>query len=89
MGTDIDEISVRSLRPQDRSSWLLLWRGSQTFCGIDIAPQRGVRAGSRVTVAGRRMAQPVYPQLRKCPTRSGTYVSCTTANILLSSPFVL
>jgi hypothetical protein len=27
-------------------------------------------------VAGRRMAQPVCPQLRKWPVRSGTYASC-------------
>jgi len=26
-------------------------------------------------VAGRRIAQPVYPQLRKYPVRSGTYAS--------------
>ena len=27
-------------------------------------------------MAGRLMAQPVYPQLRKYPVRPGTYVSC-------------
>src|ERR1700726_1385695 len=33
-------------------------------------------AGSRAAVAGKRMAQPIYPQLRKCAERSGTYASC-------------
>jgi hypothetical protein len=28
-------------------------------------------SGSRAAVAGRQMAQPVYPQLRKYPVRSG------------------
>jgi hypothetical protein len=27
-------------------------------------------------VAGSLMAQPVYPQLRKCPVRSTTHASC-------------
>jgi len=36
----------------------------------------GVCFGSRAAVAGRLMAQPVYPQLRKCPVRSGTCASC-------------
>ena len=35
-----------------------------------------VACGSKAAVAGRRMAQPVYPQLRKYPERSGTYASC-------------
>src|ERR1700726_4140652 len=38
-------------------------------------------SGSRAAVAGRLMAQPVYPQLRKCPERSGTYASCQKADI--------
>jgi hypothetical protein len=34
------------------------------------------RFGSRAAVAGRLVAQPVYPQLRKYPVRSGTNASC-------------
>jgi hypothetical protein len=33
-------------------------------------------SGSRAAVAGGLMAQPVYPQLRKYPVRSGTHASC-------------
>jgi hypothetical protein len=32
-------------------------------------------------MAGRLMAQPVYPQLRKYPVRSGTYASCQIATL--------
>jgi hypothetical protein len=34
------------------------------------------RYGSRAAVASTQMAQLVYPQLRKCPERSGIYASC-------------
>jgi hypothetical protein len=42
------------------------------------SPRVGVftQPGSRAAVAGRLMAQPVYPKLRKYPVRSGTYASC-------------
>jgi len=42
-----------------------------------------VRLGSRTAVAGRRMAQPVYPQLRKYPVRPATYVSCHQRHFVL------
>ena len=49
-----------------------------------------VRNGSRAAVAGRQIAQPVYPQLRKYLMRSGTYASCQqpksqTGSITLSA----
>ncbi len=31
MGPDVDEISVKPLRPQDQLTWLPLWRGYQTL----------------------------------------------------------
>src|ERR1700730_7649661 len=41
-----------------------------------------VCSGSRAAVAGRRMAQPVYPQLRKYPCVPSTYVSCQKPTFL-------
>jgi hypothetical protein len=37
-------------------------------------------------VTGRLMAQPVYPQLRKCPERSGTYASCEDRKLDFNRP---
>lgn len=36
--------------------------------------------GQGAAVTGRRMAQPIYPQLRKYPMRSATCVSCQRQN---------
>jgi hypothetical protein len=40
--------------------------GHQSTPGY-LRARANVADGSRAAVAGRRMAQPVYPQLRKCP----------------------
>ena len=42
------------------------------------------RFGSRAAVADRRMARPVYPQLRKYPVRFVTYASCQKATYPMS-----
>src|ERR1700726_681442 len=49
-----------------------LWSASRRTATVP----RDVGSGSKAAVAGRRMAQPVYPQLRKYLERSGTYASC-------------
>jgi hypothetical protein len=51
---------------------------------FSLKPPRHISTLPRSAVAGRRMAQPVYPQLRKYPVRSGTHASC---QIRTWSPF--
>lgn len=48
MGSDINDVSVQSLRQEDRSSWLPLWRDYQTFYRIDIVPEVSAQTWARL-----------------------------------------
>ena len=71
---NVDDIARKNGPEQKRQShvhWDLHERALLHFFKVSNFRQtstgRWVRVGSGAAVAGRRMAQPVYPQLRKCP----------------------
>ena len=68
-------------RPRHRrhliSRAFLHWRLSDDGpCNLIVATGRHTKPFTGAAVAGWPIAQPVYPQFRKYPVRSGTYASC-------------
>jgi hypothetical protein len=56
--------------PRDPRRSAIPTRSSHSTCG------RTVGYGSRAAVIARVMVRPVWPQLRKCPVRPGSYAWC-------------